>query len=267
MSSDVEISTVDASTVDELGFFCYKSKPKSDGYRRKKAWLEERFSEGMRIKIVHETGRSVGFVEYTPGEFAWRAVQAPNYMVIHCVWVVGRAKGKGYGSQLVKACIDDARELKKDGVAMVASSRPWLADKRLLLKHGFESVDEAPPTFELLVHRFGDAKLPEFPKDWETRLSRHGSGVIVFRSDQCPYIEDAANAVLEGARELGLGARVVELGNCEEVQNLSPSPYGVFGIVHDGRLVSYYYLLPKELPQRFSSSSDQPHRRPSAPRG
>ena len=61
MSDKVKIVSVDADNVDEEGFFCYKSKPKSEGYRRKLDWLEQRFSEGLKIKIVYEGKRSVGF--------------------------------------------------------------------------------------------------------------------------------------------------------------------------------------------------------------
>ena len=71
-------------------------KPKAEGYSRKLTWLKNRFSEGMKIKIVYENGRSVGFIEYIPGESAWRAVNADNYLVIHCIGVVGRGKKKGY---------------------------------------------------------------------------------------------------------------------------------------------------------------------------
>ena len=123
MNTDVEIVSVDATNVAEYGFFCYKSRRKSEGYRRKLNWLEQRFSEGMKIKIVYENGRSVGFIEYMPGEFAWRAVNASGYLVIHCVWVVGRAKGKGYGARLLNECTADARKMGKQGVAMVTSSR------------------------------------------------------------------------------------------------------------------------------------------------
>lgn len=97
MDNRVEIVTVDSTNVAEQGFFCYKSKPKSGGYQKKLSWLKQRFAEGMRIKILYEEERSVGFIEYIPGEFAWRAVNAEGYVVIHCLWVVGRGKGKGYG--------------------------------------------------------------------------------------------------------------------------------------------------------------------------
>ena len=100
MPIEPEIIEVDETNVSQQGFFCYKSKPKAEGYRRKLNWLKNRFLEGMKTKIVYENGRSVGFIEYIPGESAWRAVNADDYLVIHCIWVVGRGKKKGYGSRL-----------------------------------------------------------------------------------------------------------------------------------------------------------------------
>ncbi|MFH1633677.1 MAG: GNAT family N-acetyltransferase [Chloroflexota bacterium] len=245
MENRFEIITVDATNVAEQGFFCYKSKPKSVGYQRKLNWLEQRFSEGMRIKILYEGDRSMGFVEYIPGEFAWRSVNARGYMVIHCLWIVGRGKGKGYGSRLLAECVEDARSLGQHGVAMVTSNRVWLAYKKILLKNGFESVDEAPP-FELLVKRFDESPLPSFPRNWDERLNHCGSGLTVFRADQCPYIEDTVKEVLEIASERGIETRVIELTSGWEVQDSAPSPYGVFSIVYNGELVSYHYLGKKE---------------------
>lgn len=248
MSDDVKIVTVDTSNVAERGFFCYKSKPKSAGYQQKLAWLKQRFAEGMRIKILYEGQRSVGFIEYIPGEFAWRAVEAPNYLLIHCIWVVGKGKKKGYGSRLLNECVEDAREMGKRGVAMVTSSRPWLAGKKLFLKNGFEVVDQAPPSFELLVKRFDDhAPLPAFPQDWDERASRYGAGLTIVYADQCPYINDAVQQYVELAEERGVEAHVVKLMSGREVQDAAPSPYGVFNVVyHDGGLVTCRYLGKKE---------------------
>ena len=58
---------------------------------------------------------------------------------------------------------------------------------------------------------------------------------------------DAVEGVLQAAREVGIEARSVKLENCQQVQRESPSAYGVFGIVYDGALLSYHYLLKKDL--------------------
>ena len=86
MNKKVKMITVnDAVKAAEHGFFCYKSKPKAQGYRSKLAWLEQRFDEGLQIKIIKEDDRTVGFIEYTPSEYAWRPIKAEGYLFIHCL--------------------------------------------------------------------------------------------------------------------------------------------------------------------------------------
>ena len=84
-----------------------------------------------------------GFIEYIPGEFAWRAVDAKGYMFIHCLWVVGKSKGKGFGEILLNECIEDAKKQKMNGVAVLVSDDNWMANKKIFLKNGFEIVEES----------------------------------------------------------------------------------------------------------------------------
>ena len=71
--------------------------------------------------------------------------------------------------------------------------------------------------------------------------------MTVVRSDQCLYVEDATATVVAAAEKAGVPWHVVELRSRDDVLRLSPSPYGVFSIVRDGRLLSYHYLLEKAL--------------------
>jgi hypothetical protein len=132
---------------------------------------------------------------------------------------------------------------------MVTSERDWLVKKGFLLKHGFVSVASTPPSFELMVKKFGDASSPSFTKDWERKIARCGKGLTVFRSDQCPYIENYVKAVKEKAKELRVNCQVVELNSCQDVRNSSPSAYGVFGIIYKGQLVTFSNLVNHELPK------------------
>jgi len=211
----------------------------------------------MRIKTAYEGKSSVGFIEYIPGEYAWRAVNATGFMLIHCLWVVGRGKDKGYGSRLLKACIDDARRSRMRGVAMVTSSGNWLAGNRILLRNGFESVDDAPPSFELLVKSFGKARSPAFPGDWDARLRRRRSGLTIFRTSQCPYLDNAVNIALEVGRERDLKTRVVELKNAQDVREHAPSPYGVFSLVYKGKLLSHYYTTKSDLEKLLDETPER----------
>jgi GNAT superfamily N-acetyltransferase len=248
MKNGYEIRTVDAGNVDESGFFCYMSKRREAGYKQKRDWLEARFAEGLQIKILHEDGgRDTAFIEYIPGEYAWRAVHAPGYMLIHCLWVVGKGKGKGYGRLLIEECIRDARAQKMKGVAMLTSDRTWLAGRDIFERNGFTEVAEAPPSFHLMATRFGSAPWPGLPLNWEERAQAFGPGLTVIRTPQCPYIENGARDILAFAKEKGIPARSVELQSAREVQERSPSAYGVFGTVLDGQLLAYQYLLQKDF--------------------
>jgi len=95
--------------------------------------------------------------------------------------------------------------------------------------------------------QYGPDKEVLFPQDWEARAKRFGMGLTVLRSDQCPYLEDATNGLLEAATEKGVKSRVIEIKTAAEAQNLSPSPYGVFNVVLDGRFLAYRYLLKEEF--------------------
>jgi len=247
--NDIRIVTINQSNVESERFFCYKSKPKTEGYQRKLAWLKDRFSEGMRIQILFDGKRSFAFIEYIPGEYAWRAVNAHGYMLIHCIWVVGSGKNKGFATRLLGICEDDARQANMHGVAMITSSRIWLADKKIFLKNGYQVVDQAPPSFELLVKKFDTAPNPYFPKDWKERAARFGDGLTVLRSDQCPYIPNAVSNVQKYARENGIPIQIIGLQSAEEVRTTSPSPYGLFGIIYNGKLLSYHYLPKVDFPE------------------
>ncbi|UCE07082.1 MAG: GNAT family N-acetyltransferase, partial [bacterium] len=65
-----KIIDVNSDNVEQTGFFCYMSKRKTEGFQRKLNWLKARFAEGMRIKMFDLPER--GFIEYIPGEYAWR---------------------------------------------------------------------------------------------------------------------------------------------------------------------------------------------------
>jgi hypothetical protein len=110
-------------------------------------------------------------------------------------------------------------------------------------EHGSTQVAQAPPSFSLLVKRFVNAPLPTFPEDWQVRQTHFDAGLTVIRTPQCPYIEDATTIALDVAAERGIPSQVVTMRSAQELQDNSPGPYGVFGIVLDGQLLAYHYLL------------------------
>lgn len=236
----IEIIDTNQDNIRNYGFCGYKDI-KQEGYRRKINWLKKRFAEGMKFKVLHSAERrAVGAIEYIPGKYAWRAVDAHGYMVIHCLFIMlKKYKEKGYGTLLVKECLKDAKRAKMHGVAVVTRKGTWMAGKELFLKNGFEVVDHAPPDFQLLVRNFKkNAPTPKFKEDWKNRLSKYKKGLIIIRSDQCPYVAKSVNEITETAhKKYGIKPEIIELKNAKQAQN-TPSPFAIFSIVYNGKLVA-----------------------------
>lgn len=251
MDADIEIVTVTEANLDQLGFFCYKSKKKTRGYEKKSAWVRDRLAEGLRLHIVFENGVSKGFIESTPGKYAWRAVNATGYLFIHCMWVVGKAKGRGYGSHLLEKCILDASDRRLNGVAVLASEETWLTDSSFYQNAGFEVTDTADPAFSLLVQSFNDGTKPSLPTNWQERIEAFGPDLTVVYTDQCPYIDRMKQAVHNVAGALGIPVREVYLTSSGEVQARSPSPYGVYNIVFRNELIASHPIGTDELMKRM----------------
>ena len=236
--SEVEIIDTDSSNICGYGFCGYRNI-KEEGYRKKADWLKKRFCEGMRFKILHALDEgAVGFIEYMPGEYTWRPIDARGYLTIHCI-MIHRKKYKeaGYGSLLLEQCLRDAQKTKANGVAVVTSKGTWMAGSGLFVKHGFEAVDSAPPSFELLVKKMKRGPLPTFRGGWEERARSYGKGLVIIRSDQCPCIARFTRDILDTSKTLGMNTRVKELKTYQQAQN-APSPYGIFNIVYNGRLIA-----------------------------
>ena len=153
MNKKTKIIDVNPENITQYPPTCFLNM-KNEGYLIKRDWLKKRFSEGMRIKLLYleNEKKCNGFIEYVPGEYAWRAVEARDYMFIHCIWISpNKYKKKGYGSLLIDECLEDAKKEGKYGVAVVTSEGTFMAGKALFAKNGFKPVAQAKPSFELMV--------------------------------------------------------------------------------------------------------------------
>lgn len=240
MSKDkVQIIDTNGENIHSYGF-CGYSNPENEGHVAKSEWLKKRYKEGLRLKILHsESHGSVGMIEYIPGEYAWRAVEAKGYMFIHCLMISKKEfKGKGYGAELLKHCISDAKEEKMLGVAVITSAGTWMADKDLFLAHGFEPVDSAPPRFDLLALKFKkSAPSPAFSRKGAEIEGKYKEGLTIFWSDQCPYIRKSVADVTEAANKLGIEPELVELKSHRDAQKM-PNPYGTYCMIYNGEIIA-----------------------------
>jgi L-amino acid N-acyltransferase YncA len=208
--------------VDEYGIHCI-ADARHPGRQAKINWFKQEYQRGLRIRllVLGAVPRSVGFIEYAPGENTWRAVEAPGYLFVHCIWV--KTAGKGYGSQLVREVVDEARRSGKDGVAVVSSTGTWCAKAGIFFKNGFEIHDEHPP-FALLVRELGTSAIaPTFA----ACSAPGGKGSLVLRhSAQCPYVVKAVPELADEAESSGVPLELVEITTSRE-SRVAPTPYGV----------------------------------------
>lgn len=251
-----KIVDVNEANIDEHGLFCLRSKKSSEGYRKKVEWAKERLKEGLRVKLLlinegpRRGFRPRGFIEYIPGEYAWRGIDAKGYMVIHCIWVVGRNKGHGYGSKLLEQCLNDAKGMY--GVAVVTSGGTWLPGAKLFIKHGFEKVDSMPPDFELFARRFSNnAPSPKFNTISKKKLEKYQAGITVFKSNQCPYFFDSVKEITETAKKVNLPVEIRDIKDYKGAQN-GVHPYGTFCILLDGKVLTYRPIGEKGLLDRLA---------------
>jgi len=236
---DATLEKVGPDNLSVCGIGCI-TDPRHEGYEAKVEWLQQRFAEGLRFLFFRDAdGKPLAFLEYVPGEFAWRPVDAAGWLFVHCLWVYpkGQAVG-GLGSSLIRACIEEARQLGARGVAAMVSDGPWMAGKEVFLRNGFVQIEERE-RFQLINHRLGKGSAPRL-RDINTKWAKQRGLHIVYTA-QCPYLPKSVNDVSLMARERGLKVKVTVLGSAREAQN-APSYYGVFNLLWNGRLLSDHYV-------------------------
>lgn len=237
------ISIIDTTIDDVLKYgVCGYKNIKRPGFPEKVEWLKERFSEGLKIKtLVSDKDGTQGMIEYIPGEYCWRPVEASGYMFIHCIFVGFKRdyKYKGYGSLMLDECINDAKKENVHGVAVVTRKGSFMAGKEVFVKKGFEVVDTAPSDFELLAKKFDqNAPAPKFKGNWEEKLKKYGEGLTIIRADQCPYTVKNVNEIIKSAKEVyGITPNIVNLKSAEEAQE-SPCAFGIFCIIYNGKIIA-----------------------------
>jgi hypothetical protein len=242
LMSQPRIIDLNLENIPKYGLVCAKD-PKQEGFQKKLSWLKEHFKKGLKIKLLETaSGKATTYIEYLPGEYAWRPVKAKGYLVIHCLWnYFKKDRNKGYGSLLINQALEDAKKLKKHGVAVVTSEGAWMANKSIFEKNGFKVVDELSP-FSLMVKKINPkAPDPSFNNNWEKKLKSYGSGWTLLYANQCPWNINSAKAMQAAAKKEGIKLKVNEIKNAKQAQE-SPTPYGVFALIHNGKLLSYHYL-------------------------
>jgi GNAT superfamily N-acetyltransferase len=242
--SDIQIIDLTPGNIVDYGVCGYKNVEKHVELRKKIEWFNQYYPKGLRIKVIlSKKGGYQGMLEYIPGKYAHRPVEADGYLFIHCIFVGFKKefKGKGYASLLIDECIKDAKKNKMLGVAVVTRKGPFMAHKDIFLRKDFQVVDSVKPDFDLLVKKFDvKARDPKFNSNMIDNLSKYQKGLYVLRSPQCPYTEKNVNAILESAKnKFYLKPTLVDLLDSNAVQATSCA-FGTFSIIYNGEIISHH---------------------------
>ena len=235
----ITLEKIGPGNLSDCGIGCL-SNPKHPGYQPKVEWLQGRFAEGLRFLLFRdERGKPLAFLEYVPGEYAWRPVDAKGWLFVHCLWVYPKGqKVGGLGSRLIRACLEEARQAGATGVAAMVSDGPWMVGKPLFLKNGFALIAEVD-RFQLVICRLKEGREPRF-RDISDNLAKY-RGLHIVYSTQCPMLPKSVNDLSAMAVEYGLELKITMLDSAHEAQN-APSLYGVFSLLWNGRLLADHYV-------------------------
>jgi len=241
--SGVQIIELNPDNIGDYGVCGYKDAKKHIELQKKIDWFAEYYPKGLRISIVvTKEGGYQGMLEYIPGEYAHRPVDAQGYMFIHCIFVGFKKeyKGKGYATLLLEACIKEANEKQMLGVAVVTRKGSFMVNSDFFLKKHFQLADTAKPDFNLMVLKFDQtSKDPSFKRNMTENAKKYPNGVTILRSAQCPYTEKNVHAILESANALGIKTTLIDLKDANAAQN-SPCAFGTFCILHNGKIISHH---------------------------
>lgn len=203
----------------------------------KKQWLAGRMDEGLVFRRLDE--RAKVFIEYMPAAKAWVPIHAPNYMMIHCLWVSGKYKQNGYAKQLLDFCKEDAVSRGMDGIVHVVGNKnyPYLSDKRFFEHMGFKMVDQAEPYFQLAALTWNpQAADPSFAKPFGAAPT--DQGISLYYTAQCPFAVGMADELAKVAANRQVPFTAHRITSREEALR-SPLVWTTFGMFYNGTFITH----------------------------
>ena len=233
----MEYIRVTKDNLEKEHICCAISNNKDVQVSSKKAWLADRFMDGLVFLKSVERGKC--FIEYIPAENAWVPIEADGYMYIDCLWVSGSFKGHGYSTDLLNACIRDSTEKGKKGLCILcaAKKKPFLADPKFLKYKGFAVCDESDNGIQLWYLPFSDnVEKPVF-KECAKHPHIEDSGYVLYYTDQCPFNAKYVPIVEQTAKEHNIPFRAIHIVCKEQAQNV-PTPVTTYAMFRDGEYLT-----------------------------
>jgi len=148
MNPHSEIEVIDITENSEYERYLYKCLAPMPfrKYRKRHEYLEAAIPKRFHKKLLILNGQVVGQIEYAPAEACGYPITGDNIIVMNCIWVLRRAKGRNLGKQL----LNDMMKNEKNAVGFATIGlenhwSPWFK-KQQMEKLGFKSIDSVKVT-------------------------------------------------------------------------------------------------------------------------
>ena len=210
----MEYIRVTKDNLEQEHICCAISNNKDVQVSSKKAWLADRFDDGLVFLKSVERGKC--FIEYIPAENAWNPILAENYMYIDCLWVSG-----SFGLCILSS----------------AKKRPFLSDPKYLAYKGFKVCDEADNGIQLWYMPFSAGAIAPKFKDCAKHPHTGEPGYVLYYTSQCPFNGKYVPVLEAVAKEHGVPFKAIHLQSKEEAQN-APTPITTYAFFCDGKYVT-----------------------------
>ncbi len=232
--------TLTKKNIDTEHICCaFSDKKCSDSYEQKKQWLANEFDNDYVFRRLDE--RAKVFIEFGPAEKAWVPVTAPNYLMIGCFWVSGRYKKHGHGKALLNEVIEAAQNQGKDGLVTVVGTKKYhfMSDTKWLLRQGFQSCENIPSGFSLLVMNLSKSDShPYFNDSVKSGECPEKKGLVAYYTNRCPYSEyHVKESLASTAKKRNLPLKIIKMQTMKQAQT-APSPATIFSLFLDGKFVT-----------------------------
>ena len=242
----MEYIRVTKENLEKEHICCAISNNKDVQVSSNKAWLADRFDEGLVFLRSVERGKC--FIEYIPAENAWVPINADGYMYIDCLWVSGSFKGHGYSTDLLNACIENSNKKGKKGLCILAAAKkkPFLADPKFLKYKGFIVCDEADNGIQLWYLPFVmDADKPHF-RECAKHPHIEETGYVLYYTSQCPFNAKYVPVLEQTAKENDIPFHAIHIESREEAQS-APTPVTNYALFHDGEYITNEQMSDKKF--------------------
>ena len=242
----MEYIRVTKENIEKEHICCALSNNNDIHVSSKKAWLSERFDDGLIFLKSIERGKC--FIEYIPAENAWNPIIADDYMYIDCLWVSGSFKGNGYSTDLLNACIEDSKCKGKKGLCILASAKktPFLSDPKFFKYKGFTVCDEADNGIQLWHLPFEEnMAVPKF-KECAKHPRTDEVGYVLYYTSQCPFNAKYVPMIEDIAREKAITFKAIHLQSKEDAQN-APTPITTYALFFNGSYITNEQMNDKKF--------------------